>query len=434
MFSKKIFRLAARFTCGKLCRTILLGILAHLFLSSPINAGDSITQSFQIQESEHFIFKARKEEFFLAEYALEALEIAYQEIGQILEVFPNEKISVEIYPNPETFSEGTTLPLNIIEKSGTVGVCKFGKLMLLSPEQLPYGYRWLDTLSHEYVHFLIELKSKGFCPLWLHEGIAKYLETRWRFKIPSYLTPGNRTELALALKEDRLIFFSKMEPSLVYLKDQSEIRLAFSQTSHAVYFMEHLKRDAIPKILQELSKGIIKDDAFKIIFKLSLKEFEEAWKEFLKKEDLALSPGALPDQMNIKASGDEVEEMAGADTRGLIRLGDRMLLNKIEDAALIQYEKALKLEPSNPIALTRAAHLYLEQGKKNEGIAYLKTCIKENPNYCPAYLALAEEMIFAKNWQEALKLIKEANAINPFNPQIHQMFGLIYQELGALGK
>ncbi|OGR81430.1 MAG: hypothetical protein A3I11_07365 [Elusimicrobia bacterium RIFCSPLOWO2_02_FULL_39_32] len=401
-----------------------------LFLFNSCFAEEPFSLTFQTKESEHFVFKARKEELFLAEYALEALESAYKEIGQTLEFFPKEKIPVEIYPNPETFSLGTTLAKEIIEKSGTVGVCKFGKLMILSPEQLPYGYRWLDTLSHEYLHFLIELKSKSSCPLWLHEGIAKYLETRWRFKNPSYLTPGNRTELVQALKDERLISFSKMEPSLVYLKDQNDIRLAFSQTSHAVYFMEHLKRKAISKILEELAKTKTKDEAFKSIFNLSLKEFEEAWKEFLKKEDLTVSPGALPDQLNMKASGDELEEITGTDIRGYIRLGDRMLLNKSVDAALIFYEKALKLEPSNPVALTRAARRYLEQGKKNEGLEYLRKCIKENPNYSPGYLALAEKMILAKNWQEALRLAKEANGINPFNPQVHQMLGLIYQELG----
>ncbi|MBI2119257.1 MAG: hypothetical protein HYT97_06495 [Elusimicrobia bacterium] len=393
-----------------------------VFLVNGCFAEEPFSLTFETKESEHFVFKARKEEFFLAQYALETLESAYQEIGQTLEVFPKEKIPVEIYATPETFSLGTTLAKEIIEKSGTVGVCKFGKLMILSPEQLPYGYRWLDTLSHEYLHFLIELKSRSSCPLWLHEGIAKYLETRWRFKNPSYLTPGNRTELVQALKDEKLISFSKMEPSLVYLKDQNEIRLAFSQTSHAVYFMEHLKRKAIPKILEELGRTKTKDEAFKSIFKLSLKEFEEAWKEFLKKEDLAVAPGALRDQLNIKASGDELEEITGADSRGLIRLGDRMLLNKSQDAALILYEKALKLEPSNPVALTRAARLCLEQGKKNMGLEYLGKCVKENPNYCPAYLALAEEMILAKNWPEALKLAKEANGINPFNPRIQEMF------------
>ena len=107
--------------------------------------------------------------------------------------------------------------------------------MIISPQQLAFGYRWLDTLAHEYAHYLVNLLSAGRCQLWMHEGIAKYLETRWRLNDPEFLTPGNRTELARAVKDDYLVPFSRMAPSMVYLKDQTEVRKAFSE-GHAVDF------------------------------------------------------------------------------------------------------------------------------------------------------------------------------------------------------
>ena len=45
---------------------------------------------------------------------------------------------------------------------------------------LTTGYDWLDTVSHEYVHLVVSRKSRNTVPIWMHEGLAKYLESRWR--------------------------------------------------------------------------------------------------------------------------------------------------------------------------------------------------------------------------------------------------------------
>ena len=43
--------------------------------------------------------------------------------------------------------------------SGTIAICKYNKLMFTSPKAMLRGYEWLDTLSHEYVHFVISVIS-----------------------------------------------------------------------------------------------------------------------------------------------------------------------------------------------------------------------------------------------------------------------------------
>ena len=50
--------------------------------------------------------------------------------------------------------------------------------MVTSPKAVVRGYDWLDTLAHEYVHFVVGNASKNTVPIWMHEGLAKYLESR----------------------------------------------------------------------------------------------------------------------------------------------------------------------------------------------------------------------------------------------------------------
>jgi hypothetical protein len=37
-----------------------------------------------------------------------------------------------------------------------------------------HGYRWLDAISHEYMHYLIVKLTANKAPIWFHEGLAKY--------------------------------------------------------------------------------------------------------------------------------------------------------------------------------------------------------------------------------------------------------------------
>jgi hypothetical protein len=43
-----------------------------------------------------------------------------------------------------------------------------------------HGYPWLDTLAHEYTHFIVSRVSHNTVPIWFHEGLAKFEERRWR--------------------------------------------------------------------------------------------------------------------------------------------------------------------------------------------------------------------------------------------------------------
>src|SRR5207344_604119 len=121
------------------------------------------------------------------------------------------------------------------------------------------GYRWLDALSHEYTHLMINELSNSKAELWLHEGTARYFETSFRANPPLFLTPNQISDLHKAQKENRLVSFDRMSPSLVYLKDQNEVSLAFAQVSHAVSTL--IKQKGTQKFvdfLNELKKADFK--------------------------------------------------------------------------------------------------------------------------------------------------------------------------------
>src|SRR5262249_29214924 len=148
----------------------------------------------------------------------------------------------------------STLTRREIETSGTIALCKFNRLMIVSPRALARGYPWLDTLAHEYTHFVVSRVSANTVPIWLHEGLAQVEEQEWRAPGPPPLTPMMEHLLATALgKGRRLITFEEMYPSMAKLPSQADTALAFAEVFTVVeYLNERVGAAGIAQLIRRL--------------------------------------------------------------------------------------------------------------------------------------------------------------------------------------
>jgi tetratricopeptide (TPR) repeat protein len=151
------------------------------------------TRAFSSRASEHFqVSWSDPKDEVLADPALEALEAARDALFRNLGFQQEGRVRVEIYPSVSSFTSVSTLTRAEVETSGTIGLCKFDRLMVTSPRATLWGYRWRDTLCHEYVHLAIYRLSRGTAPIWVHEGMAKYLEASWRGVLGEIEPPSMR--------------------------------------------------------------------------------------------------------------------------------------------------------------------------------------------------------------------------------------------------
>ncbi len=230
-------------------------------------------------ESEHFIFYYPKgKDEILAPYALEALEAMRKGLEQELGFLPPGKIRVEVVNDAKELAKVSTLTVEQIRKTGTIAICKFSKLMVTSPKAVVRGYDWLDTLAHEYTHLVVTEKSRNTVPIWLHEGMAKFLETRWRGKPGQAMSPSMLALLGDRVKKDKLIPFAKMHPSIALLPTAEDAATAFAEVFFAI---DLIYRDQGPAglraIIDNLREG--KDDkhAVEAATGKSFPAFEKAW-------------------------------------------------------------------------------------------------------------------------------------------------------------
>ncbi len=388
------------------------------------------TEKFEEFETENFRIRLSKEDSILKKYLIDNLQKIFTKVGAIFNHFPEEKILVEIYPDKESFAFASTLGDEIVEKSGVVGICKFNRIMIVSPKALPQGYRWLNTISHEYTHFLVNRISEYGCPLWLHEGIAKYYETIWKYETPLGETPGNINLLIDAIKNNKIISFEKMSPSLVYLKNQDEITLAFVEVSNAIKFIiENYSHEKLLELLRNFSKFKFNEEtSFKKTLGISYKKFKNKWLNYVRSLKLEKTEGALPDKI-IWKKFDEVNIFVGISARDYVRLGDKFRINGKPEIAYLEYKKALEIEPFNPVILLKISKTLMELGKIDEAEKYIKICVEKNLNYVSGWELLGEIYIIQKKYKEAYSALTEATEINPFNSFTQLNLNKIYRYL-----
>ena len=393
------------------------------------------TAAFVSRETEHFIFRFTKgPDEILVHYAEEVLERSWQVLGTLLDYFPKEKVLVEFYPDKESFSHISPLTIQDITTSGTVALCKYHRIMMISPASLVRGYNWMDTLSHEFTHYLLSKKSNNNLPLWLNEGIAKNFETRWR-NGSSPLEPVMENILSQGLANNYLIPLENMMPSLAKLKTAEDVQLAYAQAATMVDYMVSLKgekvlvallNDMAMEVPQSLEKHLGKNSS----------EFQEDWKAFMKKKPLMTIPGLKVMNIRFKADqhadGEEKDyaEIDNMQAQNLAFLGDILKDRNHIKAAIIEYKKALKESPSvSPILHNKLAGTYLLTKEYEQAEPLLKESLKYYPSFTTTLTNLGELYYTKEKYNLAAEYFEASVRLNPFNPFVHQRLISVDQKL-----
>jgi tetratricopeptide (TPR) repeat protein len=405
-----------------------------LFTEETIN----VLAPYKRHDTPHFtILFDENQDGILLGYLTDALEKTYQAMADQYGFKPKEKVRVELFPDARAFYLASTLSVRDIEVTGAVGLTKFNKLQFLSPRALVYGYRWLDAISHEYMHYLIVKLTANKAPIWFHEGLSKYEETRWR-KGPSYLSPLYQTLLAQAQARGKLIRFEKMEPSLIHLETPDEVQLAYAQAASAIEFILATRghstlREIMNHMVHSTTAGA--GESIKETLELEFSQFEANWREFLASKELKPLRGLTVHRLKVKEGrADEermdMEEIKSMVARNRTQLGDRLKERGRTGAAVLEYRRALaEAQDAVPI-MNRLSSVLLDLGRDEEAVEILKQVQRLSPDHPTPYTQLGQIYVKRKDFAKAREAFEDSLQINPFNPEVHLGLATAYEMLG----
>ena len=405
-----------------------------------------IAEDFEEKRGKHFVVRWAKgsPDEILADWVLETLEAQRAALEADLGYAPPEVVPIEIYPTADEFATVTTLTRQEIETSGTIALCKFNRLMITTPGALAFGYGWRDTIAHEYTHYVVARMTGNKVPIWLHEGLAKYEEVRWRRSTGGEKNPTVETVLAEGLQKNYFIPFDRMHPSIAKLPSAFDATLAFAEVESLIgYVVETWKYDGVRTLLEGLRDGKPMDVALLGAFGVGLKGLEEKWRAYLAANPPKYDPklALMPTQLK---SPDADPEKSGAAHKGLtdeaadrLRLGDLLAGESRVDAAIVQYRKAREAAASagnksghGPIFDWKIATIYLKTNRYAEAKKTLLPVIDTYPTFAPALKALGRIELEDGDPKRAKEWIERALWQAPFDPETHAMLATSLEKSG----
>ncbi|MCP4602030.1 MAG: hypothetical protein GY847_16190 [Proteobacteria bacterium] len=372
----------------------------------------------------------------LVPYAEETLRRQLDALYQVLGDRPDYAVEIDILPNIEALADVTGLTVEQIERTGTVGVTKYGRVMIISPRGLATGYPWLDTLAHELTHLVITRISRNRAPIWLHEGIAKLLEQRWRGITLGSLTPEEAYLLDRAAREGRLIPLRRFHPSIAHLPDQEDAALAYAQVlSMMRYLDEKLTHGWLRQLLERIGNDESVDQAFVALFKFPLRRLYNWWRQAVSGKRQTPVPAVSLMKRRFKrgkATGESgLESLLSADVRRHLRVGDLLRLRGHIQAAVSEFRQAKRLaESPSPEISDRLAACLLELGQPGAVSEMLHKMTELYPAHATIFIQLGQALAAEKKLNESATALERANAINPFHPTVHCTLKELYTQLG----
>ena len=392
----------------------------------------------------HFWVRYPAEDAVLVPYALEALENAYAALADDLGFAAAMPIRIEFYRSPSDLAAVSSLSAAEVARTGTIALCKWARLMVTTPRALSFGYPWLDSINHELVHYAISTLTRDRAPVWLQEGIAKFMERRWREPLNGRLAPSMEHLLARALHGGKLIGFDAMHPSMAKLPSAEDASLAFAEVATAIGFL-HAKSGlaALRGVLQAVERGVDARVAVATAAGGDWPEFERGWKAHMAGLKLRTYPGFdLPTTHIRKAAAiasrrkpTEDEALALFRASGplhFLRLGNMMLKRNRPRAAVVEYEKGARAVTAAaksdrgrdtasalwlfPVKLGRT---YLALGDPDRALQALAPLQSTYPELPWPNLIAGQALVAKGDPVGGIAALRLSLATNPFDPAVH---------------
>jgi tetratricopeptide (TPR) repeat protein len=101
-------------------------------------------------------------------------------------------------------------------------------------------------------------------------------------------------------------------------------------------------------------------------------------------------------------------------------------------AAFVEFQKTLKLDPRNKDALVSLGYIYLQYEEFDEAKERFQRAVSVDPGNADAYTYLGVTYIKMRRWQEAIEPLKKAlsNVLNKSPEKAYYYLGLAYYRLG----
>lgn len=373
-------------------------------------------------ETPHFIILYdAAEDAVLAPYLAECLEKLHDDVCDDFRVKLDRKTLIEVFPQHMGFSIRITGRPFI----ATVGACSGRVIALAAPRAAnPFGhYNFASVLRHEFTHTVTLAATNNRIPHWMTEGLAVYEE-------PYPRGWEQKRLLATAVRDQRLFTLESIDWGFMRPRRADDRSLAYAQSEWMIEFIiQRQGFDKILEMLQRFREGWNQPRVFSEVLKIEPRAFDEQFQAWAAEQARKWAMPLRPDR-DAKALSERMEK--GEPTASdLAALAEAWLTSQKPNEAEETARQALELDKNEALAIDvlGTVLIYRMLAEKvdtrrsefaKEALPYVRRLMELQPGNLTAIKHLAYIEQEAKNWDEAVRLLKQYQARFPDDPDSHR--------------
>ncbi|MBN1571680.1 MAG: tetratricopeptide repeat protein [Deltaproteobacteria bacterium] len=228
----------------------------------------SIEGAFDKKEGSHFVIKYEGgSREVVGNFLLTTLEEVYEKVGVTLGRYPTKKLTVVLYADKE-FKEATKTP-------DWAGALFDGKIRIPIKGLTGKTEELTAMVTHEYTHAVIFDIAGSGCPVWLHEGLAQYMEGKSTVEADELVLEYYRRYKDLPSLRQFSGGFMGLGTTQAYFAYMYSL-------SGTNYMIKTYGIGFIRDLLEAIGEGKEFDEAFTETYYITFDSFMNRWKNSLK--------------------------------------------------------------------------------------------------------------------------------------------------------
>lgn len=286
---------------------------------------------------------------------------------------------IEIVRDQFTLAAMTGLPHKAAQTTGTVGIAKFGRVVVLSPRAPELGYDWRDAIAHELTHLALARGTFDRAPLWLQEGVAKREENKWRTLLPTDEAISPDAIAAAGIAKKIALPLDKLGPSIALLPSPTQAMVAYAEVQSFVRFISGDRagqpgavtdKDALPKLVKAYAHGLDTDKALVEATGKDLAAWDAVWRPWVEKRTAKLPETLGLDLVEPSKEAMKAKQKAYRDANRALRVG-QLLLGRDHVSAAREKLDPLAPQAAEPLVGAWIGRVRLAAGDASGALAVL---------------------------------------------------------------
>jgi tetratricopeptide (TPR) repeat protein len=258
------------------------------------------------------------------------------------------------------------------------------------------------VIFHEYVHLLVKNNISPDTPAWLNEGMAEFYSNLEVAKDGKTADIGKPiSDHILYLREQKLLPLRTLfavDHSSPHYNEQSKRGVFYAQSWALVHYLmfgqKGQRQPQLDRYLSLVGKGVSQQQSFQTAFGADIDAIEKELRDYIRHDKYLYINYPFEQKLETEAA---VESVALSESQGLAYLGDLALHTRLTEQAEAQLQKAMALDPADPMTQASLGMLRMRQRRFGEAKDHLRRAVAADArnhlaHYYYAYVLSREGM------------------------------------------